>query len=151
MKGILQNIFSLSLSFILPEKNPDIYTNTTKGQSRESRLGFNVLISSFFNLEEKIYVRVLVGMSQVRERRSSSVIMVFLISTLLIHIWVLPENAGLAAAIRVFPEVPASNQQGLMKKYFAGKVSPAGRVVGLGNGFQDNKRTVPSCPDPLHN
>ncbi|KAH0854113.1 hypothetical protein HID58_092591 [Brassica napus] len=61
-------------------------------------------------------------------------------------------------ATRVYPEAPtkatspapANNQENLMKKYFgAGKFPPVNSYVG--KGTSDTKRTVPSCPDPLHN
>ncbi|KAL0692661.1 hypothetical protein Bca4012_059841 [Brassica carinata] len=62
-------------------------------------------------------------------------------------------------ATRVYPEAPTkatspapadNNQENLMKKYFgAGKFPPVNSYVGKGSS--DSKRTVPSCPDPLHN
>ncbi|OIW04675.1 hypothetical protein TanjilG_07810 [Lupinus angustifolius] len=56
-------------------------------------------------------------------------------------------------AIRVFPvaKVKLSNvdKKYLLHKYFSGK------TFGVSNktqkGFDENKRRVPSCPDPLHN
>ncbi|CAF2143345.1 hypothetical protein BRARA_B03208 [Brassica rapa] len=93
-------------------------------------------------------------MTHVREWRSSSLLMVILLSYLLYLSFV----TSLIGATRVYPEAPtkatspapANNQENLMKKYFgAGKFPPVNSYVG--KGTSDTKRTVPSCPDPLHN
>ncbi|ESQ32898.1 hypothetical protein EUTSA_v10005195mg [Eutrema salsugineum] len=93
-------------------------------------------------------------MTHAREWRSSSLLMVILLSSLL-HLFCLNSRGG---AFRVFPETSTStvspgpdNSQGdLMKKYFgAGKFPPVDSLAG--KGISDSKRTVPSCPDPLHN
>ncbi|CAH8361024.1 unnamed protein product [Eruca vesicaria subsp. sativa] len=83
-------------------------------------------------------------MTHAREWRSSSLLMVIFLSSLL---YLLSVNSRIGA-IRVFPETsvtatslaPANNQEDPMKTYF-----------GAGKGFGDGKRTVPSGPDPLHN
>ncbi|CAN8266489.1 unnamed protein product [Cochlearia groenlandica] len=89
-------------------------------------------------------------MTHAREWRRFSLLMVILLSSL-VYLFCLTSKIG---AIRVFRETPtkstANNQEDLMKKYFgAGKLSPVDSLVGKGIG--DSKRTVPSCPDPLHN
>lgn len=93
-------------------------------------------------------------MTHVREWRSSSLLMVILLSYVLYLSFV----TSLIGATRVYPEAPtkaaspapANNQENLMKKYFgAGEFPPVNSYVG--KGTSDTKRTVPSCPDPLHN
>ena len=93
-------------------------------------------------------------MTHVREWRSSSLLMVILLSYLLYLSFV----TSLIGATRVYPEAPtkatspapANNQENLMKKYFGtGNFPPVNSYVG--KGTSDTKRTVPRCPDPLHN
>ncbi|KAF8096403.1 hypothetical protein N665_0309s0029 [Sinapis alba] len=94
-------------------------------------------------------------MTHARERRSSTLLMFIILSSLLFLISV---NSRIGA-IRVFPETPATtsspaptnnDQEDPMAKYFGGgKFAPADSS--LGEGFSDSKRTVPSGPDPLHN
>uniref|UniRef100_A0A0D3AVY2 CLAVATA3/ESR-related protein n=2 Tax=Brassica TaxID=3705 RepID=A0A0D3AVY2_BRAOL len=77
---------------------------------------------------------------------------------LLSYVLYLSFVTSLIGATRVYPEAPtkaashapANNQENLMKKYFgAGEFPPVNSYVG--KGTSDTKRTVPSCPDPLHN
>ncbi|KAL0737553.1 hypothetical protein Bca4012_013763 [Brassica carinata] len=94
-------------------------------------------------------------MTHAREWRSSSLLMVIFLSSLL---FLLSVNSRIGA-IRVFPEIQATttspapainNQEDPMKKFFgAGKFSPVDSSFEKGSG--DSKRTVPSGPDPLHN
>lgn len=93
-------------------------------------------------------------MTHAREWRSSSLLTVILLSSLL-HPFCVNSRIG---AIRVFAENPTTaispapvyDQEALMRKYFgAGKSPPVDSLVG--KGLSDSKRTVPSCPDPLHN
>lgn len=93
-------------------------------------------------------------MTHAREWRSSSLLMVIFLSSLL---YLLSVNSRIGA-IRVFPEIPATaispapanNQEDPMKKYSAaGKFAPVDSS--FEKGFGDSKRTVPSGPDPLHN
>ncbi|KAJ0237927.1 CLAVATA3/ESR [Hirschfeldia incana] len=93
-------------------------------------------------------------MTHVREWRSSSLLMVISLSYLLYASSV----TSLIGSTRVYPEAPrkapspapANNQENLMKKYFGdGKFPPTNSNVG--EGSSDSKRTVPSCPDALHN
>ncbi|CAH8388655.1 unnamed protein product [Eruca vesicaria subsp. sativa] len=93
-------------------------------------------------------------MTHAREWRSSSLLKVILLSSL-IYLFGVNSQTG---ATRVFPETPtkttsiapANNQENLMKKYFgAVKFPPVDSIVG--KGISDSKRTVPSCPDRLHN
>lgn len=94
-------------------------------------------------------------MTHVREWRSSSLLMVILLSYLLY----LSSVTSLTGATRVYPEAPtkatspapaANNQENLMKKYFGAENFPPVNAY-VGEGTSDSKRTVPSCPDPLHN
>ncbi|KAL1206235.1 CLAVATA3/ESR (CLE)-related protein 27 [Cardamine amara subsp. amara] len=86
-------------------------------------------------------------MTHAREWRSyltTTLLIVILLSSLL-HLFFEYSRVG---AIRVFPDTPAPapKQEDLVKKYFA-----AGNFPLVGKGISDSKRTVPSCPDPLHN
>lgn len=100
-----------------------------------------------FNQEDKhkLYVRVQVwDMTHTQIWRRSSLLMVFFLYSIL---YLLCVNSRIGT-IQVFQETatmttsPApANKQDLMKKYFG-----AAR-----NGISDSKRTVPSCPDHLHN
>ncbi|KAF8090644.1 hypothetical protein N665_0470s0010 [Sinapis alba] len=94
-------------------------------------------------------------MTHVREWRSSSLLLIVFFLSYLLYLSSLTSFIG---ATRVYPEAPtkatspapANNQENLMKKYFgAGKFPPVSSYVG--EGTSDSKRTVPSCPDPLHN
>nr|AMC38498.1 CLE27 [Raphanus sativus] len=93
-------------------------------------------------------------MTHAREWRSSTLIMLMLLSTLLYLFSVYSRTA----AIRVCPETlatttspaPANDQEDPMKKHSGtGKFAPVDSS--LGKGFGDSKRPVPSGPDPLHN
>ncbi|XP_018466008.1 CLAVATA3/ESR (CLE)-related protein 27-like [Raphanus sativus] len=94
-------------------------------------------------------------MSHACEWRSSSLLMVIFLSSLL---YLLSVNTRIGA-IRVFVELPttlttshapANNQEDPMKKHSGtGKFAPVDSS--LGKGFGDSKRPVPSGPDPLHN
>uniref|UniRef100_A0A5B7BC09 Putative CLAVATA3/ESR (CLE)-related protein 27 n=1 Tax=Davidia involucrata TaxID=16924 RepID=A0A5B7BC09_DAVIN len=87
----------------------------------------------------------------------SSLVVVLLIISVL-HIWVFSDCR--VGAIRIYPPssvaeeeesqtMKATKSEGdLFHKYFNGRVSDLNSTQ---NGFQDNKRRVPSCPDPLHN
>ena len=82
-----------------------------------------------------------------------SLVILFIIS--LLHIWLCQ-----AGAMRIFPgsAVGEEKERHLMKprksngdsfrKFFNGRSFGFNRT---GKGFDDDKRTVPSCPDPLHN
>ncbi|CAL0315329.1 unnamed protein product [Lupinus luteus] len=57
-------------------------------------------------------------------------------------------------AIRVFPVAKVKfskvdNKKYLLHKYFNGNTF--GVINKTQKGFDENKRRVPSCPDPLHN
>lgn len=55
-------------------------------------------------------------------------------------------------AIRVFPSnnaVDNKSKEDLLRKYFSGRTF--GLNKGSQEGFDESKRKVPSCPDPLHN
>ncbi|KAE8663608.1 LOB domain-containing protein 41 [Hibiscus syriacus] len=68
------------------------------------------------------------------------------------NIWVFCDRQ--AEAIRVFPgngmEDDNKGQRDLFQKYyyFNGK---SFSFNGTAKGFEDGKRRIPSCPDPLHN
>ncbi|KAG6601785.1 CLAVATA3/ESR (CLE)-related protein 27, partial [Cucurbita argyrosperma subsp. argyrosperma] len=85
------------------------------------------------------------GVTPTRQRRFLSTLLV-----MALFIWVVFCHQPGAVSARLFPEnlIPEETHVGggggskekLLRKYFNGM-----------RGFEDNKRTVPSCPDPLHN
>ncbi|KAG2666776.1 hypothetical protein I3760_15G080400 [Carya illinoinensis] len=101
-------------------------------------------------------------------RLMCSTLVVLLILSVL-QIWVCCEYSCQASAIRILPagngsmaklrrkessishgSVDKKSKEELLHKYFNGK------TFGFSNmssdkGFEENKRKVPSCPDPLHN
>ncbi|KAJ4709944.1 CLAVATA3/ESR (CLE)-related protein [Melia azedarach] len=88
----------------------------------------------------------------------SSMVVFFFMTMILFQIWVQ------ATAIRIFPTTSitaadvvdnkaseeTSSSRSLLQKYFHGRAFNFSRDYG-NNGFADDKRRVPSCPDPLHN
>jgi len=68
-----------------------------------------------------------------------------------------PEREGARMVLSSTLEVDHSHQEGenLFSKYFNGvSIAPASSGAnrgGVGDGFEDSMRRVPSCPDPLHN
>ncbi|KAJ9140740.1 hypothetical protein P3X46_031348 [Hevea brasiliensis] len=90
---------------------------------------------------------------------SLAVLVVFLIFVL--QIWMCSECK--AGAIRIFPDngIPPNlkpknisttdnkaSKEHLFHKFFNGRTSSFNTSK---KGFEENKRRVPSCPDPLHN
>ncbi|CAK9149333.1 unnamed protein product [Ilex paraguariensis] len=86
----------------------------------------------------------------------SSLVVLLIISVL--HIWVFSDIQ--VGAIRILSEERGAeenksptlkankNQSDISGKYFSGRVLDLNSTQ---KGFQENKRAVPSCPDPLHN
>ncbi|PIN22068.1 hypothetical protein CDL12_05228 [Handroanthus impetiginosus] len=84
----------------------------------------------------------------------SSLAVLLIIS--LVHVWV----SSQVGAIRTFPHVQEEsqppppppwkkNQTEIFREYFSGRVSDLkSSTTGT---FLDDKRRIPSCPDPLHN
>ncbi|GAA0155498.1 hypothetical protein LIER_13212 [Lithospermum erythrorhizon] len=92
-----------------------------------------------------------------RSAMFSALVLLLIIS--LLHVW-----GGKVGAIRLFQEnigpsrklgqatKSSMNQTELFYKYFSGKLSDLKNSTSSRNGtFEDSKRRVPSCPDPLHN
>ena len=95
---------------------------------------------------------------------SSSTVVVVLVSLVVLQIWVCCDSCK-AGAIRIFPENAMAvaelkrestkgkvlmSREEVFHKYLRGK----SYVNGLNKtekGFDESKRRVPSCPDPLHN
>ncbi|XP_040998166.1 CLAVATA3/ESR (CLE)-related protein 27-like [Juglans microcarpa x Juglans regia] len=88
---------------------------------------------------------------------STTLLALLIISVL--QIWVWCEYSCQAGAIRILPGngiakvmkvggshgggmVKKSSKEDLVRKHFNGRTD---------NRFEENKRKVPSCPDPLHN
>ncbi|KAL1343022.1 hypothetical protein AAHE18_09G198900 [Arachis hypogaea] len=88
---------------------------------------------------------------------------VVILVTLFLHMW----QCRQVAAIRVFPRgdeppnVEFSSHRitavatkianrDLINKYFNGRTAAAAAAT-TQKGFDESKRRVPSCPDPLHN
>ncbi|KAL8531694.1 hypothetical protein ACS0TY_008327 [Phlomoides rotata] len=79
----------------------------------------------------------------------SSLTMLLIIS--LVH--VLVSSQCQVGAIRSFPQrllQTGKNQTQIFQGYFNGRVSDL-NTPSTNATFRDNKRVVPSCPDPLHN
>ncbi|KAB1221059.1 CLAVATA3/ESR (CLE)-related protein 43 [Morella rubra] len=90
-----------------------------------------------------------------------STLVVLLIIPVL-QIWVCCEYSCQAGAIRIHPgngeakvtkegsrgSLDKKNKEELLRKYFNGRTFGFNRTA---NGFEESKRRVPSCPDPLHN
>ncbi|GMI87827.1 CLAVATA3/ESR-RELATED 27 [Hibiscus trionum] len=57
-----------------------------------------------------------------------------------------------AGAVRIFPgngmENDNNGRRDLFHKHFNGR---SFSFNGTGKGFEEGKRRIPSCPDPLHN
>ncbi|TKY69357.1 CLAVATA3/ESR (CLE)-related protein 27 [Spatholobus suberectus] len=94
-------------------------------------------------------------------RRLLHLSLVVLLGVTVLQMWVCWHSCQVGA-IRVFPSTNAMAKakfnhgiedekvkEDLLHKHFSG------RTFGLSNGtqkgFDENKRRVPSCPDPLHN
>ncbi|KAK8582764.1 hypothetical protein V6N13_069533 [Hibiscus sabdariffa] len=79
----------------------------------------------------------------------SSVLLLLLIIFVL-QIWVFCNCQ--AEAMRIFPGNGVGNddngRRDLFQKYFNGR---SFSFNGTGQGFEEGKRRIPSCPDPLHN
>ncbi|MBA0766029.1 hypothetical protein Gotri_015119 [Gossypium trilobum] len=78
---------------------------------------------------------------------NSSMVVMLIISVL--QIWICSDCR--AGAIRVFPGNEMRKmieRQELFQTYFNGT---SFSFKGSDKGFEDSKRRVPSCPDPLHN
>ncbi|KAJ7943162.1 CLAVATA3/ESR (CLE)-related protein 27 [Quillaja saponaria] len=88
-----------------------------------------------------------------------SVVVLLIISVL--QMWVFCHSSSQVGAIRIFPANAVarvklnqanvdkkSKKQDLFHKYFSGRSFGPNRPQ---NGFEESKRRVPSCPDPLHN
>ncbi|XP_028783363.1 CLAVATA3/ESR (CLE)-related protein 27-like [Neltuma alba] len=98
-------------------------------------------------------------------RRISYRFVVGLLVISVLFMWVCSHSCRFEAAIRISSSstVPAKaklshgvldnkSKQDLVHKYFRGKRAfgpPA--IKTTQKGFDDSKRRVPSCPDPLHN
>ncbi|EEF30754.1 conserved hypothetical protein [Ricinus communis] len=99
---------------------------------------------------------------------SSMMMVVAVLLIFLLQIWICSDCK--AEAIRAFPDNSNSNNSNMEKLRERRRNIPAdhnaskvdlfrkffdGRVSSFNNrtekGFEDNKRRVPSCPDPLHN
>ncbi|KAL7240435.1 hypothetical protein ACSBR2_006144 [Camellia fascicularis] len=97
-------------------------------------------------------------------RLMHSSLAVFLLMISLIHIWACCDCR--VGAIRTFPQnsvvkeretqrVKATNkknqeEEDLFQKYFFNG-SASQQLLNSSSGFEQSKRTVPSCPDHLHN
>ncbi|KAI4357818.1 hypothetical protein L6164_001742 [Bauhinia variegata] len=94
-------------------------------------------------------------------RRLLYVSVVVLLIFSVLQMWVCCHHSCQAGAIRIFPtnavaEVKISHgildkksKEDLLHKYFSGRTfGPSNRTD---NSFDESKRRVPSCPDPLHN
>ncbi|KAL3501716.1 hypothetical protein ACH5RR_036165 [Cinchona calisaya] len=93
---------------------------------------------------------------------SSLVVLLMIISVL--HIWVFSES-GRVGAFRLFPESRVAlekehhqtnkNHTQVFREYFKQRVSDLIKSTFDANNkndtFQESKRRVSSCPDPLHN
>ena len=82
---------------------------------------------------------------------SSSLVLLLIMSVL--QIWVCCDYSCQAGAIRIFPgshgSIDKKSKVELFHKYFSGRTFALNRTHD--NGFEESKRKVPSCPDPLHN
>ncbi|KAI3817192.1 hypothetical protein L1987_10981 [Smallanthus sonchifolius] len=86
---------------------------------------------------------------------------VLLIIFLVLQIWALNSNSCWVSAIRTSPPPPPPpsaakdsdeiKRSELYKRFFNGRFSRLNSTVPKDKNFEDNKRRVPSCPDPLHN
>ncbi|KAL6351233.1 hypothetical protein AAG906_031819 [Vitis piasezkii] len=86
----------------------------------------------------------------------SSLVVLLIIS--LLHIWLCCDCQ--AGAMRIFPGNGVGEEKGrhqmkarksnedLFRKFFNGRAFAFNRTA---KGFDESKRRVPSCPDPLHN
>lgn len=102
---------------------------------------------------EKIYVCYFVAMwfesSNRSRRRLLYLSLVVLLVTTLLQVEV--------EAIRVLPagndvaNVEFKSKEDLFNKYFSGRSTSFGPNNTTKKGFDEIKRRVPSCPDPLHN
>ncbi|OAY47304.1 CLAVATA3/ESR (CLE)-related protein 27 [Manihot esculenta] len=92
---------------------------------------------------------------------SSSLVALVVFLIFMLQIWVCSDCK--AGAIRIFPDngMPSklkhrnitttdnkATKQDLLRKFFNGRASSFNSSK---KGFEENKRRVPSCPDPLHN
>ncbi|KAI3733964.1 hypothetical protein L6452_13423 [Arctium lappa] len=105
--------------------------------------------------------------SGTRRRRSavySSMVVSLLIIFLVLQIWALNSDCCKVTAIRTSlspppPPPPSSAKDAdeikrseLYKRFFNGRFARINSTTVLKDkSFQENKRKVPSCPDPLHN
>nr|XP_027095903.1 CLAVATA3/ESR (CLE)-related protein 43 isoform X2 [Coffea arabica] len=96
---------------------------------------------------------------------SSLVVLLIIISVL--HIWVFSEKSGGVGALRILPGSRVAlekvdhqtlkksnsikNHTQLFREYFRQRVSDLNSTNQNNGTFQESKRRVPSCPDPLHN
>lgn len=70
----------------------------------------------------------------------SSVALLLILSSVL-HVWISCQ----VGAIRSFPQPPAQNHTQIFRQYLSARI-PTNNAT-----FLENKRRIPSCPDPLHN
>ncbi|XP_050374794.1 CLAVATA3/ESR (CLE)-related protein 27 [Argentina anserina] len=107
-----------------------------------------------------------------RQFRYSSLAVVLIVMSVL-QIWVCSDDRYCrAGAIRVLPPPDGNvnqhhhlhvssdhheehgkkkaSKEELFRKFFSG-ISSASKFNSTDKGFEDSKRRVPSCPDPLHN
>ncbi|KAJ9163348.1 hypothetical protein P3X46_023025 [Hevea brasiliensis] len=92
---------------------------------------------------------------------SSSLVLLVVFLIFVLQIWVCSECK--ARAMRIFPDsgMPPklkernirtadnkATKEDLLRKFFNGRASSFNTSK---KGFEENKRRVPSCPDPLHN
>ncbi|KAL7171209.1 hypothetical protein ACSBR2_035954 [Camellia fascicularis] len=77
-------------------------------------------------------------------------------SSLVVLFLIITTYFSTVGAIRIHPPPPnrvataKQTQNDLFQKYFHGRAYDLNNTT-THSGFQDSKRRVPSCPDPLHN
>ncbi|KAK7306932.1 hypothetical protein VNO77_39570 [Canavalia gladiata] len=104
----------------------------------------------------KLYVAYSLAMFFGGSRRVLYFSVVVLMVVTVLQMWVCCHSCQVGA-IRVFPSnvkfshgiMDKKVKEDLLLKHFGGRTF--GPSNGTHKGFHDNKRRVPSCPDPLHN
>ncbi|GMY18359.1 clavata3/esr (cle)-related protein 27 [Fagus crenata] len=101
-------------------------------------------------------------MSFAGSRRLMPTSLVVLLIMSVFQIWLCCEYSCQARAIRIFPGNGVAkfvkeksidkkiSKEELFHKYFSGRTFSLNNKTD-DNGFDESKRRVPSCPDPLHN
>ncbi|KVI05315.1 hypothetical protein Ccrd_016357 [Cynara cardunculus var. scolymus] len=87
--------------------------------------------------------------------RRRSAVVVLLIIFLVLQIWALNSDCCRVTAIRTPSSKDADEMKrsDLYKRFFNGRFARFNSTTSVlkDKSFQENKRRVPSCPDPLHN